>query len=94
MRMTEYQIEQWLRRNRRRMIKCPYQPGNLRITLWGCKQRKLQARREDFTDLMKGDYFDYVYKSNLLRCRDCPIPEASRHRETRSRTIADGQDAA
>ncbi|OPY91544.1 MAG: hypothetical protein A4E73_01941 [Syntrophaceae bacterium PtaU1.Bin231] len=94
MRMTEYQIEQWLRRNRRRMIKCPYQPGNLRITLWGCKQRKLQARREDFTDLMKGDYFDYVYKSNLLRCRDCPIAEASSHRKSRSRTHTAGQAVA
>ncbi|NPV04114.1 MAG: hypothetical protein HPY67_05205 [Syntrophaceae bacterium] len=87
MKMTSHQIEQWLRRNRRRMIKCPYQPGDLRITLWGCRQRKLQARREDFSDLMKGDYFDYVYKSNLLRCRDCPIPEAYRHRGNRTGSV-------
>lgn len=84
MRMTAYQVEEWLRRNRRRMIRCPYQPGNLRITLWGCKRRQLQARREDFTDLMKGDYFDYVYKNGLLRCRDCKLPECLR---TESRVV-------
>jgi len=94
MRMTAYQIEQWLRRNRRRMIRCPYQPGDLRITLWGCKRRQLQARREDFTDLMKGDYFDYVYKSNLLRCRDCPIPATFRHREPHTGTVSGAQNAA
>ncbi|HRT63119.1 MAG TPA: hypothetical protein P5551_12270 [Syntrophales bacterium] len=94
MRMTAYQIEEWLRRNRRRMIRCPYQPGNLRITLWGCRRRKSQARREDFTDLTKGDYFDYVYKSGLLRCRDCPIADAPSHRESRSMTHAAGQTVA
>jgi hypothetical protein len=76
------------------MIVCPYQPGNLRITPWGCKKRKLQAAREDFTDIMKGDDFDYVYKNGLLRCRDCPIAGASLHRAARMNSPAAGPAAA
>lgn len=73
MRMTAYQIEEWLYRNRRKIIPCPYQPGDLRITLWGCKQRKQQAKRLDLMDFIKSDQFDYAYKNGLLRCRDCTI---------------------
>jgi len=94
MRTTAHQVDEWLFRNRRKMITCPYQPGNLRITPWGCRRRKLQARREDFTDMMKGDYFDYVYKNGLLRCRDCPITAASQHRASDSRSLAAGPAAA
>jgi hypothetical protein len=94
MRVTACQTEEWLYRNRRKIIVCPYQPGNLRISRWGCRKRKLQAKREDFTAIMQGDYFDYVYKSGLLRCRDCPIAQASPHRSTRTHSFAAGRDAA
>jgi len=77
MRMTAHQIEEWLYRNRKRMIQCPFQPGNLRITRWGCRRRKMKANREDFAAILQGDYFDYVYKSGLLRCRECRIAGTS-----------------
>lgn len=94
MEVTAHQVEEWLSRNRRRIIRCPYQPGNLRITLWGCRRRRLQASREDFTDIMKGDYFDYVYKNGLLRCRDCPIATTSPHGAARTNAFAAGRAAA
>lgn len=94
MRMTAHQIEEWLQRNRRKIILCPYQPGNLRITLWGCKRRKLQAKREDFSDIMKGDFYDYVYKNGLLRCRDCRLPDISPHEAARTDTAVIGDAAA
>jgi hypothetical protein len=87
-------VEEWLFRNRRKMITCPYQPGNLRITLWGCKRRQWQARRLDLSDISKGDYFDYVYKKGLLRCRDCLIAAASPHRAPDTRSLAAGPVAA
>ena len=77
MRMAAHQIEEWLYRNRKRIILCPFQPGNLRITRWGCRRRKMRAKREDFTVILQGDYFDYVYKSGLLRCRECRIAGTS-----------------
>ncbi len=87
MKMAEYQIEEWFYRNRRKIIVCPYQPGNLRITLWGCKRRKQQAKRVDLTNFLKGDYFDYVYKNGLMRCRDCPIAGTTSQRSARSKTL-------
>ena len=94
MEVTAHQVEEWLSRNRRRIIRCPYQPGNLRITLWGCRRRRSQARREDFTDMMKGDYFDYVYKNGLLRCLDCPIVGIPSRRSSRTQSFSAGQEAA
>ena len=92
--VTAHQVEEWLSRNRRRIIRCPYQPGNLRITLWGCRRRRSQARREDFTDMMKGDYFDYVYKNGLLRCRDCLLAGNVTQRSARTKSLSVGHEAA
>jgi hypothetical protein len=94
MKTTAQQIDEWLLRNRRKIIHCPYQPGNLRITIQGCKRRKLQAERMDFTDISKGDYFNYAYKTGLLRCRDCRIAGTSPRRASRRNTCRDVHAAA
>jgi hypothetical protein len=94
MRMTAHQIEEWLYRNRGKIILCPFQPGNLRITPWGCRMRKMKAKKEDFTAIMQGDYFDYVYKNGLLRCRDCQIAETSPHRSARTNSFVAGRAVA
>jgi hypothetical protein len=94
MRMAEYRIEEWLHRNRRKIIACPYQPGNLRITLWGCRQRMLQAKKLDLTDFLKSDYFDYAYRNGLVRCRDCPISNAVSHRSALAKSLVAGAAAA
>jgi hypothetical protein len=94
MRMTAHLIEEWLCRNQGKIILCPFQPGNLRITCWGCRRRKMKANREDFTAILQGDYFDYVYKSGLLRCRDCQIAGTSAHRSARVNSFTAGHAAA
>lgn len=94
MRVTAHQIEEWLFRNRRNMIVCPHQPGNLRISLWGCRRRKSQARREDYTDMTKGDYFDYVYKNGLLRCRDCRVAGTASRSRAHTKSIPSEREAA
>jgi hypothetical protein len=92
--VTVHPVEEWLFRNRRKMISCPFQPGNLRITLWGCRRRRWQARRMDLSDISKGDSFDYVYRMGLLRCRDCPIAASSSHRAPDTKSFAAGPAAA
>ena len=94
MRMAAHEIEEWLYRNQGKIILCPFQPGNLRITQWGCRKRKMRAKREDFTAIMQGDYFDYVYKNGLLRCRDCQIAGVSPRRSSRTDFLIAGQAAA
>jgi hypothetical protein len=66
-------VRQWLARNQSKMISCPYQPGQLMISKHACSKRHLTARQENYEDLLKGDLFNYSYKSGLVRCRECPI---------------------
>jgi hypothetical protein len=35
--------------------------------------RKMKTKKEHFSDIMKGDFLDDVYRIGLLRCRDCQI---------------------
>jgi hypothetical protein len=67
------QTEEWFARHRQEIIRCPYQPGNLMITRSGCKKRRDRARRESYDDITKGDFFQYIYKSGLMVCRDCRL---------------------
>ena len=67
------QTEEWLAQHRPEIIHCPYQPGNLLITKDGCRKRRVKARKENYADITKGDVLDYIYKSGLLRCRDCRL---------------------
>lgn len=67
------QTEEWLAQHRPEIIHCPYQPGNLLITKDSCRKRRVKAKKENYEDIMKGDVLDYIYKSGLLRCRDCRL---------------------
>jgi len=67
--------KEWLTKNRREMICCPYQPGQLMISKSACSKRHALSRKENFGDIMKGDLFNYAYKMGLSVCRDCPIGE-------------------
>jgi hypothetical protein len=73
--MAQGQImaEEWLAKNRREMISCPYQPGQLLISKKICGKRYRMGRREDFSDLMKGNLFNYAYKTGLSLCRNCEV---------------------
>jgi hypothetical protein len=65
--------EKWLEKNQQEMFYCPHQPGKLMISKNACAKRHLQAGKEEFQDLMKGDLFNYTYKRGLALCRECPI---------------------
>lgn len=73
MMQVEAVAQKWLEKNRRKMVDCPYQPGQLMISKQACGKRYAMGRRENFEDLMKGDIFNYTYKRGLSLCRECPI---------------------
>jgi len=65
--------DKWLAKNREDMFVCPKQPGQLMISKASCSKRYTMSRRENLKDLLKGDFFQYIYMKGLSVCRDCPI---------------------
>lgn len=51
------------------LIRCPYQPGNLRITRHACALRYLCSKRMDSV-FPKSD-FEMAHKSGLEICKSC-----------------------
>ena len=64
---------QWLAKNKRDMIVCPNQPGQLTISKTSCSKRYIMSRRQDLKDQLKGDFYQYIYIRGLSVCRDCPV---------------------
>jgi hypothetical protein len=69
----QFTVDRWLARNREDMIVCPNQPGQLTISKTSCSKRYIMSRRENLKELLKGDFFQYLYMRGLSVCRDCPI---------------------
>jgi hypothetical protein len=71
MRDMQGQINEWISRNRQNLIRCPHQPGNLLITKWSCRTRRLKAQKADLANVMSGDVMDYVHRQGLSICLNC-----------------------
>ena len=73
--MAEKQVatNQWLAKNKRDMIVCPNQPGQLMISKSSCSKRYIMSRRKDLKDLLKWDFYQYIYFRGLSVFRDCPV---------------------
>ncbi len=72
--MTELQMaNEWLMKNQRKMVSCPFQPGQLTISKNACSKRYVLGKSENPADLLKGDLFHYTFKRGLSLCRECPI---------------------
>jgi hypothetical protein len=54
-----------------KMIDCPYQFGNLKISENACLKRHEIAKNKKFITL--GNTFKYSVGQSLLRCEGCPI---------------------
>lgn len=69
-------IEGWLEHKQDEMIRCPHQPGQLRLTIEACIKRHLaaQANSNDLGWLRGGRLYDRV-KTGLSVCRQCAIGE-------------------
>ena len=66
----------WLKENEKRMIECPLQPGQLKISRDACTKRYWVAQEEeDIEGGMKrrDNLFAITLSKGLSLCRDCPI---------------------
>ena len=56
-----------------RMIDCPNQPGNLKITEKACLKRFRFAQNRKMENSNGEDIFNYFLNQGLLKCQRCPI---------------------
>jgi hypothetical protein len=68
-------VDAWLKENEERMIECPLQPGQLKISRDACTKRYWVAQEEDLEETMKrtNNPFSITLLKGLFLCRDCPI---------------------
>lgn len=65
-------MEQWLEENQHKMIRCPYQPGGLLISMTSCIKRHEMARGEGVS-VGNDRVFRDVVNNGLSFCRRCPL---------------------
>jgi hypothetical protein len=72
---TYRSVDAWLRRNEKRMIECPLQPGQLKISRDACTKRYWIAQEDDLEGATKrkDSIFALALAKSLSLCRDCPI---------------------
>jgi hypothetical protein len=70
-------LEHWLRTNERNMLRCPKQPGNLKISRNSCAQRFGNANSKRLESLPETTDYFFALKQNFKACRDCPIGETN-----------------
>jgi hypothetical protein len=61
-----------------KIIDCPFQPGNLKISEKACLNRHRMAQRKGIENCRAEDVFHYSVSQGLLKCRECPIATAIR----------------
>jgi len=77
MRMALRDPEEWLRANEANMLKCPKQPGNLRISRHSCAQRFGSANSKRIETMPETTDYFFALKENFKACRDCSIGEGN-----------------
>ena len=68
-------IDEYYSRNRDKLIDCPFQPGNLKITEKACTKRRFAAGRNTEGFNRREDIFGYFVSQGLLRCKQCRMGE-------------------
>ncbi len=56
-----------------RLIDCPLQPGNLKISERACLKRYQVALNRKIENNSGEDSFNYFLNQGLLKCQRCPI---------------------
>lgn len=67
---------QWLRINRKAIIDCPFQPGNLKITGEACLKRRKAAQRNNSETGKADDLFHFFVSKGLAICEQCSLVES------------------
>ena len=66
----EVKINEWLSSHGQRLIDCPYQQGNLKITISSCRKRRRKANQIVF-QTNPGSFFEYAFEQSLKLCKHC-----------------------
>jgi hypothetical protein len=66
-------INEYYSRDRDKVIDCPLQPGNLKISKKACTKRRQAASRIPEEPFKTENLFIYSITQGLLRCKQCPI---------------------
>ncbi len=66
-------VEVWLAENRRQMIHCPYQPGNLIISKTACFQRYRRGRKQNALRNHRDHLGTAKMRLEFSLCGQCPI---------------------
>jgi hypothetical protein len=56
-----------------RLIDCPFQPGNLKISESACLKRYQVAQNRNIENCYGKDVFSYFLNQGLLKCQRCPV---------------------
>jgi hypothetical protein len=56
-----------------RLIDCPLQPGNLKISERACLKRYRVALNRNIENCYGADIFSYFFNLGLLKCQRCPV---------------------
>ncbi len=73
MAQMERLVQEYYSRHGGKIIDCPFQPGNLKISEKACFKRHVAARRKEFEAFKVEDLFNYFVAQGLSRCQQCPI---------------------
>jgi hypothetical protein len=61
--------------NLNKIIDCPFQPGNLKISKRACLKRHKAAQRKRLETIKVENLFNFFVSQGLSRCQKCPIIE-------------------
>jgi hypothetical protein len=70
---SEMLIRDYYSKNQDRIIDCPFQVGNLKISENACLKRHEVAKSKSIKSSELEDTFKYFFSQGLLRCEQCPI---------------------
>jgi hypothetical protein len=73
----EMLIREYYARKKEKIINCPFQPGNLKISEKSCLKRHNAAQKRKCETFKSEDLFNYFVSQSLIRCEQCPIIKKS-----------------
>lgn len=56
-----------------RLIDCPFQPGNLKISENACRKRYRVSLERNITNGQGEEILSFFFNQGLLKCQRCPI---------------------
>ena len=66
-------VDGWMNCHPEALIRCPNQPGNLKLTREACAKRHLTANEPRWANIGAEPFHVFVFKMNLVPCRNCEI---------------------